>query len=100
MDLADFTQTEYDTRLAQIRTAMAAAGLDTLIVSDPSNMAWATGYDGWSFYVHQAVVIGTSGAPIWWGRAMDVAGARRTVWMPDDDIRGYDDSYVQNPQKH
>lgn len=100
MDLADFTQAEYDTRLARIRTAMSAAGLDTLILSDPSNMAWATGYDGWSFYVHQAVVIGPSGAPVWWGRAMDAAGARRTVWMQDDDIFGYDDTYVQNPQKH
>jgi Xaa-Pro aminopeptidase len=33
---------------------MEAKGVDLLIVSDPSNMAWLTGYDGWSFYVHQA----------------------------------------------
>ena len=39
------------------RSAMAARGIDTLIVSDPSNMAWLTGYDGWSFYVHQGVVV-------------------------------------------
>jgi ectoine hydrolase len=31
---------------------------------------------------------------------MDTAGARRTVWMGDEDIVGYDDSYVQNPAKH
>lgn len=100
MDPADFTQTEFDTRLAGIRAAMAKAGLDALILSDPSNMAWATGYDGWSFYVHQAVVIGPNGAPIWWGRAMDTAGAQRTVWMEADNIVGYDDTYVQNPHKH
>ena len=100
MDTADFTQSEYDTRLARIRSAMAEAGLDCLIVTDPSNMAWATGYDGWSFYVHQAVVIGPTGAPVWWGREMDGAGARRTVWMGADDIVGYDDTYVQNPDKH
>ncbi|MCB1395121.1 MAG: M24 family metallopeptidase [Rhodobacter sp.] len=100
MDTADFDQSEYAARLARIRAAMARDGLDALILSDPSNMAWATGYDGWSFYVHQAVVIGPEGAPVWWGRAMDAAGARRTVWMGDDDIVGYDDSYVQNPQKH
>ena len=32
-------------------------GIDLLIVTDPSNMAWLTGYDGWSFYVHQAVLV-------------------------------------------
>ena len=30
-------------------------GSSCLIVTDPSNMHWLTGYDGWSFYVHQAV---------------------------------------------
>ena len=32
-------------------------GLELLVVSDPSNMAWLTGYDGWSFYVHQCVLL-------------------------------------------
>lgn len=100
MDETDFSLSEYEARLARIRVAMAAQGLMALIVSDPSNMAWATGYDGWSFYVHQAVVIGPSGPPLWWGRGMDAAGARRTVWMGDEAIHGYDDSYVQNPDKH
>lgn len=100
MDPADFSATEYQSRLARVRDAMQVAGLDTLIVSDPSNMAWTTGYDGWSFYVHQAVVIGPTGEPLWWGRGMDTAGARRTVWMGSDSIIGYDDSFVQNPHKH
>jgi ectoine hydrolase len=99
-DSAEFSHAEYAARLARIRAAMDKAGLDALILSDPSNMAWATGYDGWSFYVHQSVVIGPVGEPIWWGRAMDAAGARRTVWMMEDNIRGYDDTYVQNPLKH
>ena len=100
MQSADFTQTEYDARLTAVRAAMDQAGIETLIVSDPSNMAWITGYDGWSFYVHQAVIVGPSGAPIWWGRAMDAIGARRTVWMEDSDVLGYEDTYVQNPHKH
>ena len=95
-----FTQAEYDMRLARVRAAMDAAGLDALFVTDPSNMGWLTGYDGWSFYVHQGVLVGPDGPPRWWGRAMDGAGALRTVWMPDDHIHGYDDSFVQNPVKH
>ena len=95
-----FDRAEYEARIARTRAAMAARGIDALIVSDPSNMAWLTGYDGWSFYVHQAVVLGPEGEPVWWGRAMDALGAKRTVFMDHDNIAGYDDTYVQNPAKH
>lgn len=43
---------------------MDRAGLDALFVTDPSNMAWLTGYDGWSFYVHQGVLVRPEGEPI------------------------------------
>ncbi len=79
---------------------MEEAGADLIIVTDPSNMAWLTGYDGWSFYVHQAVLVGPDGPPEWWGRSMDAAGAKRTVYMPHERIHGYDDTFVQNPAKH
>ncbi len=95
-----FARAEYDARIARTRAAMAERGLSTMIVSDPSNMAWLTGYDGWSFYTHQAVVLGLETGPLWWGRGMDAAGARRTVFMEDADIRGYDDRFVQNPDAH
>lgn len=95
-----FPTSEYRARIAKTRAAMEARGVDVIVVSDPSNMAWLTGYDGWSFYVHQAVILAKEGAPVWWGRSMDAAGAKRTVFMDDDSIVGYDDSYVQNPDKH
>jgi len=98
--IPNFERPEYDSRLAKTRAEMEVRGLDWLIVTDPSNMAWLTGYDGWSFYVHQAVIVGPNGLPLWWGRAMDALGALRTVYMPDDHIIGYDDTYVQNPLKH
>lgn len=95
-----FSQLEYDTRLARTRSAMAGLGIEVLVVTDPSNIAWLTGYDGWSFYTHQAVILGHDGPPIWWGRGMDAAGARRTVWMGDDRIIGYADELVMNPPAH
>lgn len=101
LETTDFTPQDFAARLARIRNAMGQQGLDTLIITDPSNMCWATGYDGWSFYVHQAVIVGSEGAPIWWGRSMDAAGARRTIiGAAEDAIRVYDDTYVQNPDKH
>ena len=95
-----FTAAEYAARLSKTRLAMAARGLDAIFVTDPSNMAWLTGYDGWSFYVHQGVLLGLEGEPVWWGRAMDAVGAQRTTYLSHDNILGYDDSFVQNPAKH
>lgn len=97
----NFTTVEYQTRLAKTRAAMTAAGLDAIVVCDPSNMSWLTGYDGWSFYVYQGVILTLEGDPVWWGRAMDALGAARTVFMESSDsICGYDDTFVQNPLKH
>ncbi|MCC5982953.1 MAG: ectoine hydrolase DoeA [Rhodobacteraceae bacterium] len=97
----NFTDAEYEARIAATRAEMALRGLDLLIISDPSNMNYIAGYDGWSFYVHQAVILPMEGEPVWWGRGIDAAGAVRTVFMKgEDSIVGYDDSYVQNPQKH
>ena len=95
-----FTADEYAARLAKTRAAMEAKGIECLIVSDPSNMHWLTGYDGWSFYVHQAVVVPPAGNPIWYGRGQDAAGAQRTAWLPDADIVGYPDHYVQSTERH
>ena len=97
---ANFETPEYLARIARTRAEMARRGLDAIVVVDPSNMSWLTGYDGWSFYVHQAVLLTMEGEPLWWGRGMDAQGARRTVFMAHDRIRGYDDVLVQNPERH
>ncbi|KJZ19810.1 ectoine hydrolase DoeA [Loktanella sp. S4079] len=95
-----FTVQEYVARLSKTRSEMASRGLDALFVTDPSNMSWLTGYDGWSFYVHQGVLITHDREPVWWGRAMDAVGAQRTTYLKDANIVGYDDTFVQNPSKH
>jgi len=51
---------------------MAEAGVDALLITDPANMNYLTGYDAWSFYVPQAVVVpARNEAPLWYGRGMD-----------------------------
>jgi len=97
---APFDRAEYMERITKTRTAMERAGIEVLIVSDPSNMAWLTGYDGWSFYVHQAVILPLDEDPIWFGREMDANGAKRTVWMERERIVGYSDEYVQATDRH
>ncbi len=95
-----FSAQEYAERLEKVRAAMADRDLDTLVVSDPSNMAWLTGYDGWSFYTHQAVVIDHHSDPLWWGRTQDANGAKRTVYMEHSRIVGYPDDLVQSTSGH
>ncbi|MDH7787289.1 ectoine hydrolase [Ochrobactrum sp. 19YEA23] len=96
----NFTRAEYDARIAKTRRAMDKAGFDIIIVTDPSNMHWLTGYDGWSFYVHQCVVLAMDGEPIWYGRGQDGNGAKRTAWISHDSIIGYPDHYVQSLERH
>ncbi len=95
-----FTRVEYAMRLAKTRRAMAAAGVEVLFTCDPSNMAWLTGYDGWSFYVHQGVIVGPEGEPLFWGRGMDAMGALRTCYIGPDSITGYPDHFVMSTERH
>jgi ectoine hydrolase len=95
-----FEQSEFDARIAKTRRAMQKAEIDLLVVSDPTNMSWLTGYDGWSFYVHQCVLLPMDGEPVWFGRGQDANGAKRTVFMHHDQIVGYPDHYVQSPVRH
>ncbi|AXF25984.1 ectoine hydrolase DoeA [Burkholderia pyrrocinia] len=95
-----FARSEYAARLAKTRAAMQRAGIDLLIVTDPTNMGWLTGYDGWSFYVHQCVLLPMDGEPVWFGRGQDANGAKRTAFMAHDNIVGYPDHYVQSTARH
>ncbi|MBB4122888.1 M24 family metallopeptidase [Martelella radicis] len=100
MPALPFSRSEYDRRLALTRKAMDAAGLDVLVVTAPAGMNWLTGYDGWSFYVDQAVLVTPTGMPFWWGRLMDANGARRTSYIDEDHIIYYADRYVQAADCH
>jgi len=95
-----FTPGEYAERKSSVHQAMAARHIDLLLATDPSNMAWLTGYDGWSFYTHQCVLLPLGEDPIWFGRAMDAKGALRTVYMSAERIFGYPDEYVMSTKRH
>jgi ectoine hydrolase len=98
--LLKFSNAEYTERLAKTRADMVRREVDVLVITDPANIAWLTGYDGYSFYNHQAALISLDRDPIWYGRAVDVNGAKLTVYMSDDNILNYPDSYVQTTERH
>lgn len=96
-----FTKEEYRQRVSQTRLRMEQAGIDTLITCDPANMNYLTGYDGWSFYVPQMVIVAQShDMPLWVGRGQDEPGARLTSWLDEDHIHAYGDDYVQAADRH
>jgi len=95
-----FDRAEYADRVRRTRERMASQGLDVLIVSDPANMAYLTGYDGWSFYTPQGVALGLDADPVLFTRLMDANGARVTTYLDDEAILGFPDHYVQARDKH
>ena len=96
-----FPQSEYARRIRRTKEAMDRQGMELLLVTDPANMNYLTGYDGWSFYVHQGVVLSlASDEPLWFGRQQDANGARLTTWLPEACIFGYPDEYVQSRYTH
>ena len=95
-----FPVEEYAERKRKVLTAMAQQQLDLLVITDPSSMCWLTGYDAWSFYVHQCVVLSSHGDLLWFGRGMDVAGAQITTDLPAGAMFVYPDECVQSVDAH
>lgn len=91
---------EHAGRLQRVRAAMAERGLGALIVTDPANLFYLTGYDAWSFYTPQCLVVPADGEPHLFARAMDAAGAAFTCNLPDEQIHGYPEDLVHRPDTH
>ncbi len=96
-----FERTEYDERLRKTKERMAGRGMELLVSVDPANINYLTGYDGWSFYVPQCVLLAVDEPePVWIGRKMDVNAARVTTYLKPENIIGYPDHYVQSITRH
>ncbi|MFC2949636.1 M24 family metallopeptidase [Virgibacillus sediminis] len=96
-----FSVSEFQERIAKTKERMAAEGMDILLVTDPANMNYLTGYDAWSFYVHQLLVVMIDeDQPYWIGRGLDANAARYTTWLDEEHILPYADHYVQSTIRH
>ncbi|WP_179946413.1 M24 family metallopeptidase [Lentibacillus amyloliquefaciens] len=96
-----FPISEFHERLNQTKRRMAEAGVDLLMVTDPANMNYLTGYDAWSFYVHQMLIVTLDEEqPIWIGRGQDANAALHTTWLEENRIISYGDDYIQSSVKH
>ena len=96
-----FSRAEYAQRLSQVKARMEKAGFDLIVCQDPANMGWLTGYDGWSFYVPQCVLVHLEEeTPIWFGRAQDAKSAHFTTYLPARNIVPFSEKLIQHPVGH
>ena len=95
-----FSRAEYSRRLAETKKRMADAGFDLIICQDPANMSWLTGFDGWSFYTPQVVLVHLDEEPIWFGRAQDAKAAHITTDIPPNNIIGYSEKLIHHATGH
>jgi Xaa-Pro dipeptidase len=96
-----FERAEYLERLAKTKARMAERGIDVLLVSDPSNMYYLSGYDAWSFYVPQTLLVALDEEePVWIGRGIDASAAKQTAFVGQERIVSYPDHYVQSTERH
>ena len=95
-----FTRDEYADRLQRTRQAMERHEIDALVVGDPANINWLTGYDAWSFYTPQVMVVGLQLEPTWLGREMDAGAAKFTTYLPAEQVVGYPEHLVQMRDVH
>lgn len=95
-----FSPDEYLGRIASVRNRMVDQGLSALIVTDPANVYYLTGYNAWSFYTPQLLFVPAAGPLTLFLRDMDARGATHTSWLPPEDIVGYPERYVQRPHIH
>jgi ectoine hydrolase len=96
-----FTTAEYKERIRKTKERMAEKGIEVLLITDPANMHYLSGFDGWSFYVHQMLVlIIDEEQPLWVGREMDASAAKVTTWLYRENIIPYPEDYVQSETKH
>jgi ectoine hydrolase len=96
-----FTKTEFLERVKLCKAKMQEKGLDVLYVSDPANMHYLTGYDAWSFYVPQCVVISLDeNEPYWIGRGIDAPSVPMTTYLKPENVYSYLDTYVHTDDCH
>ena len=80
---------------------MQDKGIEILISQDPSNMNYLTGYDAWSFYYAQCVIVhANADEPICFVRDQDAGGAYIKTYLKDENIVKYHEKYIHTWPLH
>ena len=96
-----FAKEEYKERLKKVQSSMQEQGIELLISQDTANMNYLTGYDAWSFYYAQCVIVHVNAEePICFVRAQDAGGAYIKTYLKDENIIQYHEKYIHTWPLH
>ena len=99
--MKNFSHEEYNLRVKKTLDSMASKNIDTLLVADPANIYYLCGFDAWSFYMPQTMIISSKlDEPICFVRQMDVGGAYIQTYLKDENIIAYPEKLVHMPPRH
>ncbi len=96
-----FAVDEYKKRLKKVQSSMQEKGIELLISQDTANMNYLSGYDAWSFYYAQCVIVHVNAEePICFVRAQDAGGAYIKTYLKDENIIKYHEKYIHTWPSH
>ena len=96
-----FSKNEYKHRLKKVQLSMQEKGIELLISQDTANINYLTGYDAWSFYYAQCVIVHiNSDEPICFIRAQDAGGAFIKTYLKKENIIIYGEKYIHTWPSH
>ncbi len=78
-----FAREEFALRLRRAQAALAARGLDALLMFKQESMYWLTGYDSFGYCFFQCLVLRADGDLVLLTRAPDLRQAQRTSLIED-----------------
>lgn len=95
-----FPGDEYEARLVRTRDRMATQGLTHLVVSDPANIYYLTGFDACSFYTPQLLLVSMDEPLALFVRQIDASSVWLTTNLSEEQVLGYPERYVQQAEVH
>ncbi len=78
-----FSVETYRGRLAAVRRSMAAAGLDTLLVTHSCDLNYLSGYDTFGVDIYASLIVPSDGDPVLHTLTVEVPSAVNTTWIDD-----------------
>lgn len=96
-----FETSEFRSRLDKIRVSMSDTRIDALLVISQASQCYLTGYNSFSGFEPQALLVTLKEDPYFVLRKMDADAATQAgCWLPRDRVVGYAESYVSGTGEH
>ena len=83
-----FTAVEYEARVAEVRQALAAKGLDAAVFTGPENIFYLTGQQTPGYYTFQCLILPVVGEPLFLLRQLELTNFLRNAFLESYETYG------------